>query len=120
MLKRPAEIHWNFKKPPEPFPQTPGANGVFLAPSGMGKTTTLISMLLGPYRGIFEQVHVYSPSVDIDSAWIPVKEHAKNLMEGSSFNSEWDEASLKKVLDEQRDKISDLKTPNPRSHCLKF
>ena len=109
MLKRPAEIHWNFKKPPEPFPQTPGANGVFLAPSGMGKTTTLISMLLGPYRGIFEQVHVYSPSVDIDSAWIPVKEHAKNLMEGSSFNSEWDEASLKKVLDEQRDKIRDLK-----------
>ena len=52
---------------------------------------------------------MYSPSVDIDSAWIPVKEHATNLMEGSSFNSEWDEASLKKVLDEQRDKIRDLK-----------
>ena len=109
MLKRPAELSWNFKKPPQPFPQTPGANGVFLAPSGMGKTTTLIAMLLGPYKGIFDQIHVYSPSVDIDSAWLPVKEYAEKLMEGSSFNSEWDEPGLRKMLDAQRDKIKDLK-----------
>ena len=54
---------------PEPFPQTPGCNGLFLAPLGMGKTTTLISMLLGPYKGVFDQIHVFSPGVDIDSAW---------------------------------------------------
>jgi hypothetical protein len=30
-------------------------------------------------------------------------------MEGSSFNSEWDEPALHKVLDEQRNKIKDLK-----------
>ena len=109
MLKRPAEIHWNFKKPPEPFPQTPGANGVYLGPSGAGKSTTLIAMLLGPYKGIFDQIHVYSPSVDIDSAWIPVKEIAEKLMEGNSFNSEWDEPGLRKMLDAPRDKIKDLK-----------
>lgn len=103
-LHRPTEVHWNFRKPPEPFPQTPGANGCFLAPSGMGKTTTLISMLLGPYRGIFNEIHVFSPSVDIDSAWTPVKEFAQHL-EGSSFHSEWDEAALRAVLDTQRDKI---------------
>ncbi len=57
-LKRPPEVSWNFKKPPEPFPQTPGANGCFLAPSGMGKTTTLIAMLLGPYSKVFDQIHV--------------------------------------------------------------
>ena len=108
-LRRPAEITWNFKKPPEPFPQTPGANGCFLAPSGMGKTTTLIAMLLGPYKGIFDQIHVFSPSVDIDSAWLPVKELAKNLMEGSTFNNEWDEPALRKILDAQREKIKDLK-----------
>jgi hypothetical protein len=108
MLKRPAEVHWNFRKPPEPFPQTPGANGCFLAPSGMGKTTTLISMLLGPYRGIFDQIHVFSPSVDIDSAWGPVKQFADHL-EGSSFHSEWDEPALRQILDQQRDKIKKLK-----------
>ena len=107
-LKRPAEVHWNFKKPPEPYPQTPGCNGAFLAPSGAGKTTTLISMLLGPYNGIFDQVHVFSPSVDIDSAWLPVKERASS-MEGSSFHSEWDEKALKHILDTQRDKIKTLK-----------
>ena len=107
-LKRPAEVHWNFRKPPEPFPQTPGANGCFLAPSGMGKTTTLISMFLGPYAGVFDQIHVFSPSVDIDSAWLPVKEKAAN-MEGPSFHSAWNEKALRKIMDDQRDKIKTMK-----------
>ena len=120
MLKRPKEEHWNFRKPPEPFPQTPGANGCFLAPSGMGKTTTLISMLLGPYRGVFDQIHIFSPSVDIDSAWGPVKEFAGHL-EGSSFHSEWDEAALRQILEMQRDRIrqmKDAKTKKPLSQIL--
>ena len=80
----------------------------------MGKTTTLISMLLGPYDGIFDQVHVFSPSVDIDSAWLPVKERAGS-MEGSSFHSEWDEKALKRILDTQRDKIKVLKDANSKT-----
>ena len=120
MLKRPAEVHWNFRKPPEPFPQTPGSNGVFLSPSGGGKTTTLISMLLGPYRGVFDQIHVFSPSVEIDSAWLPVKEFAQHL-EGSSFHAEWDEQALREILDEQRTKIKmlkDAKTKKPLPQIL--
>jgi len=74
----------------------------------MGKTTTLIAMLLGPDRTIFDQVHVFSPSVDIDSAWVPVKEFAQHL-EGSSFHSEWDETALRHIMDEQRNKIKQLK-----------
>lgn len=108
MLKRPTEVSWNFRKPPKTFPQTPGANGCFLAPSGGGKTTTLISMLLGPYRGIFDEVHVFSPSVHIDSAWTPVKQFAGQL-ENSSFNDEWDEGALRQILDRQRDRIRQLK-----------
>ena len=68
-LKRPAEKHWNYRTPTAVFPQTPGCNGCFLAPSGQGKTTILISILLGPYAKVFDEVHVFSPSVDIDSAW---------------------------------------------------
>ena len=107
-LHRPPEVSWNFRRPPEPFPQTPGANGCFLAPSGMGKTTTLISMLVGPYRGIFNEIHVFSPSVDIDSAWAPVKEFAQHL-ENSSFHSEWDEGALRDIMERQREKIKHLK-----------
>ncbi len=120
MLKRPAEQSWNFREPPEPFPQTPGANGCFLAPSGMGKTTTLISSLLGPYRAVFNEIHVFSPSVDIDSAWAPVKEFAGHL-ERSSFHSEWDEQALKDILEKQRDKIKkekDAKSRKPLPQIL--
>ncbi len=108
MLKRPVEVSWSFRKPPDPFPQTPGANGCFLAPSGVGKTTTLIAMLLGPYAKVFDQIHVFSPSVEIDSAWQPVRGFAKHL-EGSTFHSEWNEAALRQILDDQRAKIKNLK-----------
>ena len=113
MLKRPVEVTWNFRKPPEPFPQTPGVNGCFLAPSGQGKATTLTAMPLGPYRGIFDQIHVFSPSVDIDSAWTSVKEFAEHL-EGSSFHSEWDEQALRDIMDRQRVKIKELKDAKSR------
>ena len=107
-LKRPTEKKWNFKKVPEPFPQVPGANGCFLAPSGGGKTTTLISLLLGPYKHVFEEVHVWSPSVNIDSAWDPVKEFGKGLKR-ATFNDEWNEGELAAVLDAQRSRVAELK-----------
>ena len=65
-------------------------------------------MLLGPYKDIFEEVHVFSPSVDIDSAWAPVKTFADRL-KASSFHSEWDEQALRDIMDRQRNKIKVLK-----------
>ena len=96
-LVRPKEKSWNWLKPSVPYMQTPGASGCFLAPSGGGKTTTLVSLLLGPYAKVFNAVHVFSPSADIDSAWDPVREFAKGLRE-SSFHSEWDEPALLEIL----------------------
>ena len=119
-LKRPEEKTWNWKTPKAPFPQTPGANGCFLAPSGQGKTTTLIAMLLGPYAKVFDEVHIFSPSVDVDSAWDPVREFAKGL-KGSSFNSEWDEGALREIMDRQKGKVKELKTAKskkPLPQCL--
>ena len=109
VLKRPAELHWNFRQPNDDiFPKCPGANTAFLGPSGTGKTTTIVSLLLGPYKGVFDRISVWSPSVEIDSAWNPVREYAKNL-EGSSFHSEWGEGALRELLDDQRRRIQELK-----------
>jgi hypothetical protein len=119
-LKRPEEKKWNWRTPKEPFPQTPGANGCFLAPSGQGKSTTLIAMLLGPYAKVFDEVHIFSPSVEIDSAWDPVREFAKGL-KASSFHSEWDEKALIEILDKQKAKIKELKaakSKKPLPQCL--
>ena len=108
VLKRPPEKHWTWRKPSAPFPQTPGANGCFLAPSGGGKTTTLVSLLIGPYSRVFDAVHVFSPSVDIDSAWDPVREFAKGLRE-SSFHNEWDEPALLDILAKQKGVVKEKK-----------
>ena len=79
-----------------------------MGPSSSGKSTTLISMLLGPYKTVFVGVYVFSPSVEIDSCWDPVKEHAKHL-KGHGFFSEWDEKAMWAILNAQRDGIKELK-----------
>ncbi len=107
MLKRPAEKHRKFNQPPAPFPQCP-TSGIFLAPSGQGKTTSIVSMVLVPYSRVFDSIHVYSPSVFIDSAWEPVIEFSKSL-KGCTFNAEWDEAGLILLMEEQKQKVKLLK-----------
>ncbi len=58
-------------------------------------------MILGPYAKIFDEIHIFSPSVDIDSAWDPIREFSKGL-KASSFHSEWDEKALVEILEKQR------------------
>ncbi len=77
-------------------------------------------MLLGYYSKCFDEVHVFSPSVDIDSAWDPVREFAKTL-KASSFHSEWDEKALHEIMEAQKAKIKELKLANskkPLPQCL--
>ena len=50
----------------------------------------------------------FCPSVEIDSCWDPVKEHAKHL-KSHCFPSEWDERAMWAILNSQRDGIKELK-----------
>jgi hypothetical protein len=77
-------------------------------------------MLLGPYSKVFDEIHVFSPSVDIDSAWEPVRHFAKGL-KASSFHSEWDESALREIMAKQKQKVKELKDANskkPLPQCL--
>jgi hypothetical protein len=67
-----------------------------------------VSLLIGPYHQVFDAVHVFSPSVDIDSAWDPVRDFAKGLKE-SSFHSEWDEPVLLEILSKQKGLVKEKK-----------
>ena len=42
-------------------------------PSGSGKYILLQSMILEIYKGRFERIFIFSPSIDIDHTWNPVK-----------------------------------------------
>ena len=51
---------------------------MILAPSGSGKTVLLQNMILDIYRGCFNIIYIFSPSIDIDQTWQPVKEYIAN------------------------------------------
>ena len=58
----------------ELVPQLP-MRAMILSPSGGGKTVLLQNMILDMYRGCFNIIYIFSPSIDIDHTWKPVKEY---------------------------------------------
>ena len=114
MPKRPKEKVWNYDQPPEPFPRIPGANGCFLAPSGRGKTTTWLSMLMGPYARKFARVFIFSPNVHVDSAFDAWKKFNREVLkvdeekEQTLFDT-WDEDKLHAIVAQQTKLIKHMK-----------
>ena len=53
---------------------------LLLAPSGSGKTVLLSNLILNIYRGCFERIYIFSPSVDLDTRWKPVKKYQEQTM----------------------------------------
>ena len=48
---------------------------IILGPSGAGKGVLLSNMILDIYRGCFDRIYIFSPSVNVDKTWVPVKEY---------------------------------------------
>ena len=48
---------------------------IILGPSGAGKGVLLSNMILDIYKGCFDRIYIFSPSIDVDKTWIPVKEY---------------------------------------------
>ena len=64
---------------------------------------TLISLILEQYRGVFERIYIFSPSIDIDDGWIPVKKYIEedlgvNTEREQAYWDEWDEAALRRII----------------------
>ena len=77
--------------------------GIFLGPSKSGKTVALISLILEQYRGVFERIYIFSPSVDIDDGWIPVKKYIEeDLGVNTEREQKWGEAALRRIIQQQR------------------
>jgi hypothetical protein len=53
---------------------------LILAPSGGGKTVLLQNLILDIYRDCFSRIYIFSPSIDVDMTWNPVKEYLKHEM----------------------------------------
>ena len=80
---------------------------ILLGPSGAGKGVLLQNMILDIYRGCFERVYIFSPSIHVDQTWLPVKEYLEKAInlkddEPSLYYDNYDSESLEKIIDTQK------------------
>ena len=53
---------------------------IVLGPSGSGQTILLQNMILDIYDGCFDKIYIFSPSVNLDHTWLPVKEYIQTKL----------------------------------------
>ena len=84
---------------------------IILGPSGSGMTALLHNMILDIYKGCFNRVYIFRPSI-VDASWLPVKKYIENEMGVKHIDKDpiyvdhYDAEALHDILDAQR-KITD-------------
>ncbi len=89
--------------------------GILLGPSGAGKGVLLQNMILDIYRDCFERVYIFSPSINVDHTWLPVKSYLDNKInlsedEPGLYYDTYDPESLQAIIDTQRKIVEHQKT----------
>ena len=89
--------------------------GILLGPSGAGKGVLLQNMILDIYRDCFERVYIFSPSINVDHTWLPVKSYLDNKIslsedEPSLYYDTYDPESLQAIINTQRKIVEHQKT----------
>ncbi len=87
---------------------------VLLGPSGSGKTILLVNMILDIYRDCFARVYIWSPSINVDHSWEPVKKYIdKDLKINKDtekvYFDEYHHEDLENVIDTQYKLIDHMK-----------
>jgi hypothetical protein len=69
---------------------------ICVAPSGGGKTTLMVSLILDIYRGCWARIHVYSPTALLDDSWKAVDKYVKEVLqqEEPCLHDEFDEEAI--------------------------
>jgi hypothetical protein len=89
---------------------------VAVGPSGSGKTVFIASLIVDLMRtrsggSCFLHIYVWSPSLNVDPAWQPVKDFAKKVLkqDDDCFYEEFNPADLQAVIEKQQKLIESLK-----------
>ena len=86
---------------------------MLVGPSGSGKTVLSTNMILDMYKGCFSIIYIWSPSIEVDNTWEPIKDHIRdhikpNDREKCYFDS-YDPSELESVIKTQQT-VTDYKT----------
>ena len=79
---------------------------IVLGPSGAGKGVLLSNMILDIYKGCFDRIYIFSPSIDVDKTWIPVKGYIEksqkvDLKKEKLFFDSYDAEALENIVSTQ-------------------
>lgn len=97
---------------------------VILGPSGSGKTVLLQNMILDIYRDCFARIYIFSPSIEVDVSWLPVKSYIEKNMkvdpeEEQIYFDHYDHVALENILSTQH-KITNYMKKNGSSKLFQI
>ena len=87
-----------------------------VASSTGGKTVLIQNLILKIYRNSFERIYIFSPTVNVDDTWTPVKKYITDVMKVDTekeqvYYEEYDPIALKKLIETQH-KVIDFQKKN--------
>jgi len=90
---------------------------ILLGASSSGKGILLQNLILDIYRGCFERVYIFSPSINVDHTWLPVKEYLDSKIKLSEdepglYYDHYDSESLENIITTQKKIIEHQKAKN--------
>ena len=65
------------KQPHYDFMGSLPTRSILLGPSGTGKTTVMANLLLNHYRGCFQRIYIWSPTMGVDKTWDVIKDYCE-------------------------------------------
>ena len=79
---------------------------MLVGPSRSGKTVLLTKMILDIYKGCFSRIYIWSPSIDVDLTWKPVKDYIRNHIKTNDrekyYVDSYDPSELEQVIKTQQ------------------
>ena len=79
---------------------------MLFGPSGSGKTVLLTNIVLDIYKGCFSSIYIWSPSIEVDDTWKPVKDfirdHIKPNDREKCYTDSYDPSGLETVIKTQQ------------------
>ena len=70
--------------------------------SGSGKSTLLTNMVSEIYKGVFSRIYIWSPSINADTIWNPVK---KYIREGMKVDTDKEKCFFEEFMPEELEKV---------------
>ena len=79
---------------------------MLVGPSGSGKAMLLTNMILDIYKGCFSRVYIWSPSIEVDNTWKPVKDYIRDHIKPNDrdkyYFDSYDPAELQPIIKTQQ------------------